>query len=140
MTSPWENEPNIKEFEYKGFPCLIVRNESMGFLCGYIGISKDHPWYGEDYKDIPVNVHGDLTFSKKGGENDKWPNPELWWIGFDCGHSGDLIPYGNCFDRLFCQTFSVSTGKTDKYRNIKFVENQIKKLADQIIKKDGGGS
>jgi hypothetical protein len=40
---------------------------------------------GIDYDNIPVHVHGGLTFCEKDGDN--------WVIGFDCAHSGDLSPH-----------------------------------------------
>lgn len=58
-----------------------------GWGNGYIGLPKDHPWYGKHYDDIDVDVHGGLTYSE-----DHKPKHEpdgLWWIGFDTGHYQD---------------------------------------------------
>lgn len=78
---PWQNEPDKIQWQNKdtGYPCLIVRNsDSIGALCGYVGVPKGHPLYGVDYSQCPVNcgdtwcehrpesrfdVHGGLTFA-----------------------------------------------------------------------------
>lgn len=47
----------------------------------YLSIPVGHPYYNKDYSDIPVFVHGGLTF--KGEIFDKQ------CIGWDYGHNGD---------------------------------------------------
>lgn len=85
---PWQDEPDKKQWrdEATGLPCLIVRNR-LGALCGYVGVTKDHPWHGKDYGQCvdpsrhrdheggddgwhyactpegTVEVHGGLTFA-----------------------------------------------------------------------------
>ena len=61
-------------------------------------------------------MHGDLTYSNWSDSTKK-----SWRIGFDCAHFDDFSPYG-----MFAQTGTV-------YRNINYVENQIKQMVDQII-------
>jgi hypothetical protein len=39
--------------------------------------------------DVVIDVHGSLTYS---GKSDGYPvstDADVWWFGFDCGHSGD---------------------------------------------------
>ena len=65
----------------------LPQNVPHGYGCGYIGLPKEHPWYGMDYFSIPANVHGGLTW---GDYN--LPNQEpdgLYWIGFDTNHLND---------------------------------------------------
>lgn len=100
---PWANEPDKEQFadEATGLPCLIKRNQ-MGSLCGYVGVSEGHPWFGKDYSDVPAEVHGGLTFADFCQEGDESrtichvPGPgepdRVWWLGFDCGHAWDLAP------------------------------------------------
>lgn len=117
----WENEPDKVEFEYLGFKCLILRNPELKTLNGYIGLPKSHPYYGKDYNDIDVEVHGGLTFSGQGGRWDK----HYWWIGFDCAHAGDLMPGADIPGRI--------TNRWDlSYRNIEYVKNELKHLAEQL--------
>lgn len=51
-----------------------------GAVNGYVRVPDGHPWFGLDYDDIDVEVHGGLTFARAG------------WIGFDTLHSGDVWP------------------------------------------------
>ncbi len=57
-----------------------IGHNSLGFRTGYVRIPLGHPWYGLEYDAIPAEVHGGLTYADK---------HDGWWIGFDCGHSGD---------------------------------------------------
>ena len=54
---------------------------------GYIVLPESHPWYslagydGEDYDNVPIAVHGGLTFGT-------WENHHII-LGFDTCHDGD---------------------------------------------------
>jgi hypothetical protein len=89
---PWENEPDHAEWvqEPSGYKCRIRRNEGTGTLCGYVGISKEHRFWGASYeddelRDIGDNVHGGITYSQQ--EDDGW-----WYFGFDTAHAEDFAP------------------------------------------------
>jgi len=130
----WNEEPDKEQWKDKetGLPCLIVRN-SMGALCGYVGINSKHQYFEKDYMDAEVNVHGGLTFADKcapdnmhepkichiveTGEDDN-----IWWLGFDCGHYNDFMP--GC-SRIF---------KDGIYKDIAYVKNECKDLAKQLMK------
>ena len=112
---PWQKEPDKMVWvdEDTDLDCMIHRGSS-GALCGYVGVPKGHPWYGVDYNDyqgeryetdlvINVDVHGGLTFSSACQETDDEssgichvPEPgrehDIWWLGFDCAHMGDVTP------------------------------------------------
>ena len=78
-----------------------------GWGNGYVLLPHNHPFYGIDYDDINVNVHGGLTYGKKfesehflewveGREIDGDVTIEnykkfngYWIIGFDTNHFGD---------------------------------------------------
>lgn len=51
----------------------------------------------------------------------------VWWLGFDCAHSGDLSPKYMEYGRNM--GFS---GYEDTYRNRAYVETQVRKLAGQL--------
>lgn len=112
----WETEPNQRDFEHAGFQCHIMRTRRMGHLCGYVDVPEGHPWYGLGYDAITgVDVHGGLTYARA--------TDNVWRIGFDCGHAGDLIPgmvelYG-------------PRDYGDIYRTIGYVEAECRKLAEQ---------
>ena len=90
---PWEDEPDHAEWvqEPSGYKCRIKRNSTTGTLCGYVGIPKEHRFWGVGYdrdgelSDISENVHGGLTYSAQG--DDGW-----WYFGFDTAHADDFAP------------------------------------------------
>lgn len=152
MEKPWLNEPNRVEFKYKGYDCLIQRvgrfhdefaDDYLGHLCGYVALPKSHPYYGKNYDDIPIEVHGGLTYARacqgkichvpSEGESD-----DVWWVGFDCAHAGDLIPgiqkmrepVGLFYD--IDQKYAYLNLPEDVYRDIEFVRNEIEDMVDQL--------
>lgn len=138
----WDDEPDKIQWqdETTGLPCLIVRGPA-GALCGYAGVAEGHPCFGKEYSDCqPVTpiaegaehyIHGGLTFSDFCAETKDEtrhichaPAPgepdHVWWFGFDCAHSGDVMPaYG--YD---------SAGYT--YKNVAYVKEQVRQLARQL--------
>lgn len=65
-----------------GIPWVTCRAPVYGAANGYVKIPEGHHWHGLYYDDIPVEVHGGLTYG--GGESG--------WIGFDTLHCGDRWP------------------------------------------------
>jgi hypothetical protein len=51
MDKSWETEPDSLDFEAEGLRCAMLRN-SFGIWCGYVGIDKDHPWFGLPYNTL----------------------------------------------------------------------------------------
>ena len=45
-------------------PITWENNIDRGYANGYVALPKDHPWYKVGYDNIPVKVHGGLTFSE----------------------------------------------------------------------------
>ena len=66
----------------------ILSQIERGFGNGYVCLPKWHPYFKVHYDNIPVNVHGGLTFS----HYDEHEN--MWVIGFDTSHAGDSLT--NC--------------------------------------------
>jgi hypothetical protein len=139
----WDDEPDKIQWEDKktGLPCLIVRN-AAGALCGYVGIPKEHPYFEKDYDDLDVQVHGGLTFADfcqpdaethgichtvEPGENDR-----VWWLGFDCAHSGDTCP-GYTQYRSAEHPGLFELKDYDTYRAVPYVKRQCAKLAAQLV-------
>lgn len=75
-----------KEWIHSGLKCKVnfYKTKSTGYnwRCGYVGLAKNHPCFQVSYDDIPVSVHGGLTYSNVGKDG-------LYWVGFDCIHAGD---------------------------------------------------
>lgn len=82
-------------------PIKIIENDWLisyrsadrrnGWGNGYVLVPKGHKYYGLNYDDIPVDVHGGLTFSKhiKGDERGNFSDG--FWIGFDTAHHNDTL-------------------------------------------------
>jgi hypothetical protein len=68
-----------------------------GWGNGYVVIFKGHPMYGKHYDEVPVDVHGGLTFSES-VNSVIGDFPELteemkdgWVFGFDTAHYNDSM-------------------------------------------------
>ncbi len=90
----WLDEPDSITFEHKRIKCLVDRvlikepycpEETYfgGHLCGYIYLPPDHPLYNINCYD-KFDCHQGITFQEE--------NEEGFMIGFDCAHTGDLVP------------------------------------------------
>lgn len=136
-TGPWQNEPDKVQWqdEATGLPCLIVRGP-IGAWCGYVGVSKGHPYYGLGYDDdkIEVGVHGGLTFANacapegnpassichivEPGEDD-----HVHWLGFDCAHCGDRTDIMHHYRTAI---------RDEVYRDVAYVTAEVESLAKQL--------
>jgi len=115
-----EQEGEYLEFVHFGLTCVLKR-QTMGALCGYVTMPKRHKYYDmlsnntDKYNKLEYTVHGGLTFC--GTLKDR--NDLM--IGFDCAHSGDIMPKRlnlNCSGSI--------------YRTMEYVKEQTKYLAEQI--------
>lgn len=137
---PWQSEPDKIQYqdEDTGLPCLIHRN-SMGALCGYVGVSKDHPLFGiEEYPDL--SCHGGITFigfcqpHSEDGSTGICHVPELsepdevFWLGFDCAHCFDFSP---AYRSLLGPKIEILLGG-GTYRTIDYVKDEIRSLANRL--------
>ena len=74
-------------------PIKLIKSPNLyglterGWGNGYVRIVEGHPFYGMNYMDIPVSVHGGLTFSEHITNSDNWSDG--FWVGFDTAHYGD---------------------------------------------------
>lgn len=88
------------------FP-MIPASMEVGYANGYVAVPRDHPFFGKDYDDVDVEVHGGLTFAAPGSNISKdLPETEVlegclydldedWWVfGFDTCHYMDNLE--NC--------------------------------------------
>jgi len=135
---PWQNEPDKKQWldEETGYPCLIVRNP-VGALCGYVGVSRAHPAFEQDYNDVAADVHGDLTFSgfchePEGDDHSQGichlteDGERVWWLGFDCAHAFDLCPSMAAYMRF------MELSAYGAYRDLSYVASEVQSLARQL--------
>ena len=111
----WDNEPDLLIYLVDGLYCKIARNGS-GALCGYIAIDPRSIFYKEPYnseKYYDLEVNGGLTYSDLDKEG-------VYWVGFDCSHSGDYLPSYSIF------------GSYGIYKDIDFVKAEIIKMLDFV--------
>lgn len=128
---PWQNEPDRLEFRSHGFRCLMLRHPSLGHWCCYVGVPEKHRYFEKPYSDLHIDVHGGLTYSDhvchvpKPGEVDN-----IWWLGFDFAHMGDLIPfeYGLSLMR-YPHSFP---DRMKYYKDVKYVKRECRKVAKQL--------
>lgn len=133
---PWDQEPNREEFRHEGLPCIIQRGPS-GAWCGYVGVPSGHPLHGVDIfahqeeERAPLwdlSVHGGITYSERcAGSICHIPRPgesdDVWWLGFDCCHSGDVTPKES------------DPWPSSRYRTADYVRAETRSLAEQIAER-----
>lgn len=148
QVNEWETEPNRTQFEHAGFTCITRRADRLLHWCGYVGVPPGHPWHGKSWNDdLPVSVHGGITYGEKcdgdpvGGvchvAADGTPD-DVWWLGFDCAHSGDYSPgirAGALHSRdPFASFYMGDDGQGDVYRNLAYVQAECRSLAEQAAR------
>lgn len=86
--------------------------------CGYVAVEPRHPLYGKGDQwglYTSLDVHGGVTYARHALADLYKPDDNLFWIGFDCHHLGD-IPYGyemNFWDGTF-KTVEYCIGECEK--------------------------
>ena len=130
---PWDSEPDKVNWvdQATGLDCMMVRNH-VGAWCGYVGVPKGHPHYQVDYSGLlwEYDVHGGLTYSSEcAGHICHTPEAgrpdDVWWLGFDCAHLGDLAPSTTKYP-------SLGFPADGKYRDQAYVREEVTSLALQI--------
>lgn len=120
-----KQEGDYKKFTHKGLLCEIVRNGDMGNLCGYVYIPKYSKLCNFEEHELPVRPHGGVTFTSMTDDGFK--------VGFDCAHSGDLVPRMVMLERKIGMS---PLGGQDIYRDMKYVEKEVRQMADDIFDAD----
>ena len=128
----WVDEPDLEEFEYEGFKCIIERiymwdkeklvGEFGGHLCGYVQMPKDHPLFSVEENSLDLEVHGGITFDKKLENGERW-------IGFDCAHLWDTIPSNEISK---CRLPVMEGWQPSTYKNFSYVRSEIEGLVKQL--------
>ena len=138
----WVEELDRVIFEYEGYKARVERifrqepyakNEAWfgGHLCGYVTIPQSHPYFKKE--EIDIDCHWGLTFNEAHEEH---------VIGFDCAHSGDIVPtmqhLKNTDPHLIAirQEFfpkGYSRIFKEQYRNVQFCIDQCIAIIEQLI-------
>lgn len=124
-----------KVFEHQGFVCVVAMMR-LGHRCGYVGIPKEHKFYGKDYTKLDEYIvcHGGLTYSGDG----KYPldtRDDLWWFGWDYAHYMDGIDWES-FEKNFDETTVEMTRRCTCLNGYPYplyeVEEECKCVANQL--------
>lgn len=127
--------------------CLIVR-QGAGAWCGYVGVPPSHPWHGKGYSaclladcgeewcyehslGARLEVHGGITYTNSCQE-DAGPEAichvplpgrehDVWWIGFDTAHYGDVMP-----------GYPELSGPESSYKGVGYMLAEVAQLAEQL--------
>jgi len=115
----------LKEWEASDLKCRIITS-GWDSPNGYVGIPRNHPYWGKNTFEIEAigDIHGGLTFGRRGSnESELYPNPDLWWYGFDTHHvgRGDWTPFN----------------PSGKMWTVNEVEKETVKLAKAFAEKEG---
>lgn len=133
---PWDREPDKVQWQSETGMACMIRRGPMGAWCGYVGVAPGHRWFEVGYNeiDLDVDVHGGLTYSAAcDGDEESGvchvPGPgepeTLWWLGFDCAHTFDLVPG--------FQDFGLELFTHDVvYRDQAYVMAETERLAAQV--------
>jgi hypothetical protein len=119
----------------KGIRCTIRRGPAS--LCAYIGIPLDHPLANRHYDNLPLNVHGGLTFAGTGISDPtlyhrgpsgvmirtKFKQSGWYYYGWDYAHVGD--------SPLYITTY-FHTLKYGKKWTVRRVKREIRRAARQV--------
>lgn len=142
------SEPNFKRFRHRGLNCFIVRHPVMGHLCGYVqvprGTKLERHLRKADRNKVSaydshrlrgIDVHWGLSFC---GSSRHYRMKKGIWLGFDCAHLGDVIPKFKQLEGMLTGT-SLKLNAGSAYRDICYVEGEVRGLADQITRVLSGG-
>lgn len=133
---PWQDEPDRVQWEDKKtyYRCLVLRNIN-GSLCGYVGVPRNHPacvWDAEE-AEARLRAHGGVNFAGPSRgvicylvDEAAGPELDVKWFGFDCGHGMDYCP-------IWSTTFFSKPVQTERYRDLKYVIDQVQELAMQLL-------
>jgi hypothetical protein len=139
---PWSSEPDRIEWRHKGAPCLMVRSVTTGAWCGYVGVTRDHPYHGKPPEDLDhLAAHGGVNFASpcvgpichvpEPGESD-----DVYWIGFDCAHGFDDQPMFHYMERKYGMETPGALRRLYNvgmsYRDVAYVKAQVERLAEQL--------
>jgi hypothetical protein len=103
----WVNEPDFVSFTYKGIRCEIKRIHGLdgpehifgGHLCAYCYIPEGHPFYRIDSENwlSGLDAYMGITYNEY--------DDKTHLVGFDCAHSGDIVPSVEVFKKTIPDEF-----------------------------------
>jgi len=121
----WMDEPNSVGFDHAGVHCEIIRHTD-GYLIGLCVLPEGHPWAKEPMDKTAIDIHGHCFIIK---------TKESIRAGFSCDMTNDLIPRKakSRLHQQVAEAFKDSPNAYYVYRNLGFVTDQCRYLAEQVI-------
>ena len=113
----------VKAGRYKHYNYFITYNDM--WYCAYVEIPIHHPFYNVSYDDIPIDVHGGVTFAG----NHRMCH-DHYCIGWDYHHVGDYNPFFTTFFNEPVHHWTVNEIETECIDVI----NQLVKFDNKLIK------
>ena len=151
----WNSEPDSHVWNHMGLRCAIRRHQDCGHLCGYVGVSSGHPWYGKGYNDkvpwqnmenhkIDIDKMGTISCFCASIHAD-FDNKLLAIVLILKAHGG--ITYANSkadyptkhnklwwfgFDCNHAGDYAPGSSSSGTYRDFDYVKNETEHLAEQL--------
>lgn len=135
-SGPWDDEPDEVSFREGGcpYPLALMRGATTGCLCGYVGVSPEHPAFGvsRDALKRRVLAHGLITYAERSAMRNTLAGlPEgadVWWIGFDCSHAYDVWP------AIPAEVAAVLFHRPESgYRDVEYARQATLNMARQLL-------
>lgn len=87
----------LGEGEYKGYKWFILSYQSHP--CAYIVLNPSDKYYGKNYFEYSLDVHGGLTYAQFGLHD--FVDKDYWVIGWDYNHYGDYSTIGSMMGKKY---------------------------------------
>jgi hypothetical protein len=135
----WINEPDLCSWECN-FPCLAIRDMTMGIWKGFVAVEEGHPLHGKSIEemlklpampDIFLSVYGGLVGAGRLPAKYKEFAKNYWWVGIETSHGGDLMPLLKLDEG---DPFMDKMISTQTYKDLSFIRRETNKLAKMISK------
>lgn len=124
------------DFSYLGFRC-VVTGVSTGHRCGFIAIPEGHPLHGQNREQLKeIDIYGGWTFCESSANYPVTTDHPTWWIGFDCGHSGescDFLLMEELGEARLVSSMRKGQGfAADSVKSVDFVIGELKNAVKRI--------
>lgn len=141
----WRREPDFCKWHHAGFPCVAIRDMSLGVWKGFIGVNSSQLFYHKSLEDILkhpamieafLGVYGGVCSAGrlppkykdigKYFEDKSISYLSLWWLGIETSHGGDFMPLlklestGTDMDKML---------SNQTYKDLAFIRRETNKLA-----------
>ncbi len=135
----WLNEPDLVYWEHK-LPCLAIRDMGMGCWKGFVAVDGYHPYCNvaidalikiPNVMEIFFSVHGGLSGAGRLPAKYKEFAKNLWWIGIETSHGGDLQPLLK-LEGTEADVAKMTSNQT--YKDLQFIRRETNKLANLLAK------